>query len=108
MCVVMLVIKAQEEMEEKQQKELRRRMKQQEKLQKREAYEALERQKRVMAEEMDRDLKGFLFINLFYLFSDLVRSTSCIIQKDTKSPARFYDQTPTPCKIVLNPSTLTI
>ena len=50
----MIVLKERAEQEEKQQKELRRRLKQQEKLQKREAYEAMERQKRVMAEEIGR------------------------------------------------------
>jgi hypothetical protein len=44
--------------EMKKEKELRRRLKQQERQQKREAYEVMERQKRLMAEEMSRDLKG--------------------------------------------------
>ena len=57
--------KAIEEEKEQHQKQLRKRQRQQEKQLKREAYEALERQKKMMAQETDKALKGtcvFLYI----------------------------------------------
>ena len=45
---------------EKKERQLRKRLKQQEKQLKREAYEAMERQKKMMAEETDKALKGVL------------------------------------------------
>lgn len=50
--------KALEEEKEQLQRQLKKRQRQQEKQLKREAYEALERQKKMMAEETDRALKG--------------------------------------------------
>ena len=50
--------KALDEEKEQLQKQLRKRQKQQEKQLKREAYEAMERQKKMMAEETDKALKG--------------------------------------------------
>ena len=50
--------KALEKEKEQQQKQLRKRQKQQEKQLKREAYEAMERQKKMMAEETDKAIKG--------------------------------------------------
>ena len=76
LTIVSLERRALQEEEERQQKDLRRRFKHQERLQKREAYEALERQKKLMAEEMDRDLKGndfMLYINAFGRTWDVIK-----------------------------------
>ena len=59
--VVLLCIieqKALEEEKEQLQRQVKKRQRQQEKQLKREAYEALERQKKMMAEETDKALKG--------------------------------------------------
>lgn len=50
--------KALAEEKEQRERQLRKRQKQQEKQLKREAYEALERQKKMMAEETDKAIKG--------------------------------------------------
>ena len=50
--------KALEAEREHHERQLRKRLKQQEKQLKREAYEAMERQKKMMAEETDKALKG--------------------------------------------------
>ena len=58
---VLLHIKEQKELEkekEQLQRQLKKRQRQQEKQLKREAYEALERQKKMMADETDKALKG--------------------------------------------------
>lgn len=59
--VVLLYIieqKALEDEKEQLQRQVKKRQRQQEKQLKREAYEALERQKKMMAEETDKALKG--------------------------------------------------
>ena len=57
-CIIIIEQKALEKEKEQLQRQLKKRQRQQEKQLKREAYEALERQKKMMAQETDKALKG--------------------------------------------------